>query len=288
MNPLSFSTWQSWAAPLGALGAFLLTWVLAELFLEKAPLPFSFQGQISPSGKKGNKAIPLAVGGYFSLSILVFAWDPGFGLLLIFLGLLATGALRLGPRWWEKRKRGQRQAKMSEIFPQALGMSVQALKAGQTLPQVVEYLSRECPPPLREEFGQVGREIDLGASAEQALLRMAERCPQFEDFHQFVESYRVSRHTGANLTHLLEVLLEGMEEKNRILRKMGAMTAQARLSGLIMGLLPFALAAVFFVMDPTLLTPLVTEPMGWGILGAALFLETIGFLVIRQMLQLEV
>jgi tight adherence protein B len=79
-----------------------------------------------------------------------------------------------------------------------------------------------------------------------------------------------------------------MEEKNKILRRMEAMTAQARLSGLLMGVLPFILALVFFIMDPSLLVPLVTEPLGWGILGTAFFLETIGFLVIRQMLQLEI
>ncbi len=99
----------------------------------------------------------------------------------------------------------------------------------------------------------------MGSSAEQSLSKMAERFPDFSEFYQFLESYRISRQTGANLTRLLEFLLEGMEEKNRILRKMEAMTAQARLSGLLMGILPLLLGLVFFMMDPDLITPLFTE-----------------------------
>src|SRR6185295_15167788 len=104
----------------------------------------------------------------------------------------------------------------------------------------------------------------------------------------FLESYRISRQTGANLTQLWQALLEGIEEKNRILRKMEAMTAQARLSGLMMGLLPVLLAVVFFFMDPGLMAPLFTEKAGWAILLTAFFLETLGFLWIRQLLRLEV
>jgi tight adherence protein B len=69
---------------------------------------------------------------------------------------------------------------------------------------------------------------------------------------------------------------------------MEAMTAQARLSGLLMGLLPVILGVVFFAMDPSLMTPLFTEKAGWGILLLALFLESIGFLWIRQLLRIEI
>ena len=141
---------------------------------------------------------------------------------------------------------------------------------------------------MREEWKQVCAEIDLGASAEQALSKMGERYPTFSDFSQFLQSYKISRRTGANLTHLLEVLLEGTETKNRLLRKMDSMTAQARLSGLLMGLLPFILALIFFTMDPTILKPLVTQKTGWGILVLSALMETVGFMWIRQLLRIEV
>ena len=192
-----------------------------------------------------------------------------------------------GRSWKERFETRKKLEKMREIFPQSLGMAVQALKTGQTVPQVLEYLAREAPSPLREELALVCAEMDLGVPPEQALAKMIERYPEFMELQQFLESYRISRQTGANLTHLLEVLVDGMEEKNRILRKMEAMTAQARLSGLMVGALPFVLGIVFFLMDPGLMTPLFTQKAGFAILFLALFLEGIGFAWIRRLLRLE-
>jgi len=177
--------------------------------------------------------------------------------------------------------------RIKELFPQALGMAVQALKTGQTLPQTLSYLSQECLPPLRDEFSQACSEIGLGASAETALAHLAERRPGVPEFSRLLESYRISRVTGANLAQLLQTLLEGMQEKERLLRKMGSMTAQARLSGLLMGLLPVVLGTVLTLMDPVLMRPLFSEPAGWGILGASVLLEGLGFLWIRHLLRLE-
>lgn len=192
-----------------------------------------------------------------------------------------------GHRWKEGFLRRKRLQAVEDLFPQSLGMAIQALKIGQTVPQALVYLAQESPAPLSEEWERTCSEMKLGASPEDALAQMASRLKGIEEFQKFVEAYRISRRTGANLTRLLEVLLEGMEEKSRVLRRMKAMTAQARLSGLLMGSLPFFLGLVFFILDPTMMTPLFTEKTGWGILLAAVLLESIGFLWIRQLLRLE-
>ena len=213
--------------------------------------------------------------------------DPGIGLFLLLVIVALGMSLRLGPGLIRKQKSKNKLKKIMEIFPQSLGMMIQALKAGQTMQQVLEYLSQECPEPLKGEYFQVCRDISLGAAAEKALGFMADRYSDFDNLRQFIESYSISRVTGANLTRLLEVLLENIQEKDRLLRKRDAMTAQARLSGLLMGCLPFLLGLVFFVMDPNLMLPLFTRPQGWAILFIAAILESIGFLWIRQLLALE-
>jgi Flp pilus assembly protein TadB len=228
----------------------------------------------------------------FSGLVIVFGvgyfWNFSYGFLILFFIFLILFLKKKWPGWKKNIILRGKQDKLNQLFPTTLGMAIQALKTGQTLPQVIEYLSRECPQPLKEEMIIVCAEMNLGSSAEQALTKMAQRFPDFQEFHQFLESYMISRQTGANLTHLLQVLLEGMDEKNRILRKMDAMTAQARLSGLLMGLLPFLLGVVFFFMDPGLITPLFTNKIGWAILLLASVLETIGFLWINQLLRLEI
>ncbi len=213
--------------------------------------------------------------------------DFGTGAGLLLATVVGWFLARKTPGWVEKRKGLKKQEKLAEVFPPTLGMSIQALKTGQTVPQVLQYLSRECPRPLREELALVCVEMDLGATPEQALAKMSERFPSFPEFQQFLESYKIARATGANLTHLLEVQWEGLEEKNRILRRREAMTAQARLSGLLMGLLPFLLGLVFFLMDPGLMAPLFTQAAGWAILLMAALLETCGFLWIRHLLRME-
>ncbi len=282
--------WALWGGPvLGALSVGLVAGLGARWLLTRLP-SISFTGPRFPALPKGTQLSPvqglLGMGLFVCFLVMAFG-DFATGLLLAVLGVLGWYSVQKGPEIKKKYEFGKRLEKMREVFPQTLGMAVQAIKTGQTVPQVLEYLSRECPPSLREELVLVCVEMNLGNSAEMSLSKMADRYPDFTEFHHFIESYKISRQTGANLTHLLEVLLEGLEEKSRLLRKMQAMTAQARLSGILMGLLPFLLAFVFWVIDPDLMTPLFTQKIGWAILLGALFWEGIGFVVIRHLLQLE-
>ena len=216
----------------------------------------------------------------------LWLWNPMVGLsLTAFMGLAFWG-FRALPRWRKNRSLRIRRAQCLEAFPQSLEMIVQSLQTGQTVPQTLSYLAKEAPSPLQEEFRDLCVELELGSTPEDALARWADRLDH-PDLHQFLESYRLSRKTGANLVHLYRVQLEGIEERQRILRRMDSMTAQARLSGLLMGSLPFILLGVLFVMDPDLLTPLFDRPLGWAVLGLAAFLEVLGFAWIKKLLRLD-
>jgi tight adherence protein B len=267
----------------GILFGFSVYYLLNRLSEKSPSIHLSFKPKISLNSFQKF----IIVGVVCSLVVCAFVNLLG-GILLLIICVFLLYAKEKGPELVQKYEKNKIQNKMSELFPQALGMCIQALKTGQTVPQVLEYLSHECPRPLRNEIDSVCAEMALGLSAEAALTKMGERFPDFSEFHQFLESYKMSRQTGANLTHLLQVLVDGMEEKNRILRKMNAMTAQAKLSGMVMGLLPFMLGLIFFVMDPSLMTPLFTQKAGWAILLLAAILESIGFLWIRQLLRVEI
>ncbi len=280
---------------IGALGVGLAGYGLVSFLLQFLP-----KNQVQPQPKPTLKTSPsvsgkitidkntrwILLGAILSLGVVIYG-EAGTGLfLLMVVGFLGLG-LRLGPKFIEKQKTAKKLKFIQDVFPQSLGMMIQALRSGQTMQQVLEYLSQECPEPLKGEYRQVCGDMALGAAADKALEFMADRYPGFDDFRQFIEAYRISRITGANLTRLLEVLLENLQEKDRLLRKRDAMTAQARLSGILMGCLPFLLGLVFFVMDPSLMVPLFITPQGWAILFTALLLESIGFLWIRQLLAME-
>jgi tight adherence protein B len=287
---MNFEIWVILLSFMGAIAIGTLTWILMDKLLRKLVLGILISNFFEKIGKTNRKlkysffriffmAIGVAMICILQNKILFFIFT------LVIFGDVGRAYY---PTVEDKIRKKNKIRKLKELFPQTIGMMIQALKAGQTIQQVLEYLSKESPAPLKEEWIQVCMEMNLGASSEQALNQMELRYPEFLDFQQFLQAYKISRQTGANLTHLLEILLEGMEQKNRLLRKMDAMTAQAKLSGLLMGLLPFILGFVFFLMDPTLLSPLVTEKLGWGILLLSVVMETIGFFWIRQLLQIEV
>lgn len=274
-----------------AFSGFCGTGILFGIFVHYllSRLPKTFPSIQMPNPKLSlNSFQKLIIAGIIISLIICFLVDTSLGIFLLVVCIFIFFAKEKVPKLIKNHEKNKIQSKMSELFPQALGMCIQALKTGQTVPQILEYLSRECPQPLQNEIASVCAEMALGLSAEAALSKMGERFPGFSEFHQFLESYKMSRQTGANLTHLLQVLVDGMEEKNRILRKMNAMTAQAKLSGMVMGLLPFILGLIFFVMDPSLMTPLFTQKAGWAILLLAAILESIGFLWIRQLLRVEI
>ena len=270
---------------LAALSAGFLGWFAAYQILIQVKYSAAHLPRLNQDAFDRRKILVAA----FILLLLISTLFFGFSLVLIIAPMM-TGIwilIKRIPSWKNNYDLRKKLERMREIFPPTLGMAIQSLKTGQTLSQVIEYLSRESPSPLKEEWGLVCAEMNLGASVERALTKMNDRFPNFNELSRFLESYKISRQTGANMIQLLDVLVEGMEEKNRILRKMEALTAQARLSGLLMGLLPMLLGLVFFIMDPNLILPLFTEKTGWVLLLLAAFLETIGFLWIRQLLRLE-
>ena len=224
-----------------------------------------------------------------ALLVLLVLWMKdhlGAAFFLIMTCVLAYLTARRLPLWRKKRAEKERRLRCLEAFPQALEMTVQVLQVGQTLSQAIVYLAKEAPAPLHEEFASLSLEMELGASPEDALAKFAQKY-NHPDITQFLEAYRLSRRAGANLVHLYKVQLEGIEDRHRWMRRLDSMTAQARLSGLMMGALPIFLLAVLFVMDADLLRPLVATPAGWAVLGVAAGLETLGFLWIQKLIRVE-
>ena len=140
----------------------------------------------------------LLIGVISSLLICAF-FDTLLGMFLFFICVVVWYGKVKGPQLIHDYQKNKVQTQMSELFPQTLGMCIQALKTGQTIPQVLEYLSHECSQPLRTEITAVCTEMSLGLSAEAALDKMAERFPNFSEFHQFLESYKITRQNWSKL-----------------------------------------------------------------------------------------
>jgi tight adherence protein B len=219
----------------------------------------------------------------------------GFAVPYLFLGGLlglgagvGAGALAFQmPQMWLSRRRESRNKKLEEQLPEALSLVSNSLKAGFGLLQSLSLASEQLEHPLSTELAQAIHEMNIGSSAEQALTDLSARSGSY-DMDLVVTAILVQRSVGGNLAEILDTVADTMRERVRIRGEIVTLTAQQRLTGIVIGLLPVAVGALFFFMSPEYIKVLFTEPLGRIMLGVALGMEFVGVMIIRRILAIEV
>ena len=204
------------------------------------------------------------------------------------LAALATaGGMAVLPRVgyaWMRRKR----LKTFELqLPDALQTIAGAMRAGASLPLAIESLVREMPPPISQEFALVLREQRLGVALDEAFENLGARVPSAE-LALVVSAVRIAREVGGNLAETLERLGETLRRKFAMEGKIEALTSQGKLQGLVVGLLPLAMALVLYRMEPVAMSALLSTPLGWMVVGAIALFEVLGVLMIRKIVSIDV
>lgn len=166
-----------------------------------------------------------------------------------------------------------------------LAMST-SVRAGLSLSQAMASAGERTPAPLGDELARVSGELALGGTMEQALRSLEKRIP-LPEMRMLVAGLELARSTGASLAPLLDRLAETLRERERFRGQLRAMTAQGRLSGWVVGLVPVALLGVMALVDPGFVRPLFVTPAGWMLLATAVVLEGLGALAIRAMVRVE-
>lgn len=187
------------------------------------------------------------------------------------------------------RKTGERRTYVracEEQLPEALELFANSLRAGLTFIQAMGYLVEELPAPLGKEFQQVVQEHRLGLPLEESFQRLRARVPS-EMLQIALAGVLIARQSGGDMGSVLRHLAESMRERQRLQEQMKVLTSQGRLSGWIVGILPFGLAGMLAIMDPCLMAPLVTTWQGGLLLAGALALEGVGALFIRRIVTVE-
>ncbi len=200
--------------------------------------------------------------------------------------LLAIAAATL-PFLYVLRKRGQRTRDLEKQLPDALDLMARALKAGHALASALQMVGDEGQDPIAAEFRIVHDEINYGVAVETALTNLANRVPS-TDMRYFVVAVLIQRETGGNLTEVLANLSALIRERLRLLGKVQVLSAEGRMSGWVMGCLPFAVAAIINLLNPEFMSVLWTDPMGLKIIYAMLFLMAMGALWMRKIIRIRV
>ena len=183
--------------------------------------------------------------------------------------------------------RARRIHKMNEQLEQMVSMVSNSLKAGFGLLQSLEQASQQLSPPLSSELLRVVRETDVGATLEDALTDLAERVESY-DLDMIVTAILIQRTVGGNLAEVLDNVGHTIRERVRIAGEVNTLTTQKKLSGVVIALLPMALALLFFAMDPDYMSLLFTHTVGRILLVTGVLMDLLGLLVIRSIVAVEV
>jgi len=244
--------------------------------------------------------IPMKATEYL-LARLVLA---GFGFLV---GLYGIGYLHSGvmlavagwavPLFIVKYHQSRRRAKFVRQLADALMLLTNSLRSGYGFLKGLELVAKEMEDPISKELGRTLREVNLGSTVEQALLNLGKRLNS-PDLDIVISAYLVQKDVGGNLTEIMEKVAETIRERLRIQGDIRVLTAQGRLSGLVVGMLPLALFLFFIVYTPYYFKPMLEPPtlpllgfdVPYGVLMllGALCMQIAGFLVMFRIINIKV
>lgn len=214
----------------------------------------------------------------------------GLGALFLFglvSGLMLAGILALLPPAGVSFLAGKRQKAFVASLPDTLHLLSGSLRAGYSLMQGVEAVSQEVEDPMGKELRRVVTEARLGREVEDALEAVADRM-ESPDFAWAVMAIRIQREVGGNLSELLLTVADTMVHRDRLRRDVAALTAEGKISAIILGLLPIGLGLFMWMGNPAYMSPLGTTGMGQAMLGLAALAAGIGFFWMKKTIEIEI
>jgi tight adherence protein B len=201
--------------------------------------------------------------------------------------LLAGVTLGLSPYGLVLFKRGKRFGKFEAGLPEALDLMVSALRAGHSLIAAMGLVGRECPDPVGSEFKTCFEEQNYGLELKNALDNMLERVP-LQDLRIVATAVMIQKESGGNLAEVLDKTAYVIRERFRLKRNVSTHTAQGRMTGWILTLLPVALGVAIYTINPTMMSILWTRDIGVKLLYASGGMTVVGGLIIRKIVNMEV
>ncbi|MBP6545399.1 MAG: type II secretion system F family protein [Phenylobacterium sp.] len=201
------------------------------------------------------------------------------------LGALLVGGA--GPIFFLKFMAARRSKALGHQLPQGLEIIVRSLEAGHPVPTAIQLVGREMADPIGSEFGMAADEIAYGATLEQAIGRMSQRC-QHPDVDLFAATVRLQERAGGNLTGLLKLNAATVRERHRMRLKIKAASAEGRISALILTLAPFIAGGAIHLMSPDFYGEVLGEPfIQTGLIAMGVWIA-IGNLIMRRMVDMRI
>ena len=224
--------------------------------------------------------VELLLGGAAVIAIYMLTLDNGVSLIgLVVAPLLMWGVVLI--------RIDNRRESFTEQLSDCLTTVSNALRAGYSFQQAMDVIAKEMEPPISEEFARVTADISMGINLEDALEQMARRVDS-SDFDLVVTAVLIQREVGGNLAQVLDSIGDTINERIRMKREIHALTAQGRLSALVLLALPFVVGAGMYFLNHDNFMILFEDEMGRMAMGGAVIMEVIGIFVIKNIVDIDV
>jgi tight adherence protein B len=201
--------------------------------------------------------------------------------------IAATGLGSVLPYSYASWRRTRRFQRFETMFPEVIDTLARAVRAGHAFTMALEIVCSELAEPAASEFRKLYEEQKYGMPVRDALLNLSFRMP-LVDVKFFVTAVMLQRETGGNLAEILDNLSYMIRERFKILRQVRVYTAQGRLTMMLLMGLPPTIVVTMLIMNPSFIQPLFSDPIGHMLLAAGITLQTVGYFVIRKIIQIQV
>jgi tight adherence protein B len=238
--------------------------------LEQADLPWTVQTYLLLSAGIGT-------GTGSALLLFTGAWLPAL------IALLVGGSL---PHLYVLRRRTRRMKRFEELFPSTVELLGRAIRAGHPFASGMKMVAEEMAEPVGGEFRRTFEEQRYGLPFEDSLTALADRVP-LVDVRIFVTAILIQREVGGNLAEILDNLAEIIRQRFTLQRQVRTLTAEGRMSMYVLTAMPFAVGAFVLMSNPDYVKVLFEHPIGNLMVGAALFMQVVGFLWMRSITNIE-
>jgi len=234
--------------------------------------------------------IKITVGEYMAATVIFMVLAGGVAYIIkrdVVLTAVALVAGFFAPRFYVSAARRKRLKAFNNQLSDTINLMVNSLRAGYSVMQAMEAVAEEMDAPISTEFGRVVQEQQLGVSLENALGNMLRRVPS-DDLDMMITAITIQREVGGNLAEVLDSISHTIRERVRIKGEIRALTAQSRVSGYMISVVPVILSVIIYLINPEFMSLLFTHRCGWMMLGLAVIGIVAGYFVIDKVVSIEV
>jgi tight adherence protein B len=185
------------------------------------------------------------------------------------------------------RRRAAQLRRFQSVFPEALDLIVRSVRAGLPVSEAIRMIGTEVAEPVAAAFREVGANLAIGLSLEDALNLLERKVP-IPEVKFFVISLTIQQETGGNLAEILSNLASIMRKRVQIGKKIRALSSEARASALIIGSLPFIVGIIIFMMNRQYIEVLFIDEVGRMYLAGAMTSICIGAMVMAKLIRFEI